>query len=102
MDDCPYQLPDVETLARYMALLRAVLLETRLAGYEGDAKLAADLMDAVENVPDLLLRWQEMDEGIVWAQLEGLSERAPRLVDRLAAIKDGDYRGLLHAPMRPG
>ena len=56
-----YQLPDEETLGKYMCMLRRVLVQARLRAYQSDPQIA-DLLDAVENVPDLLLRWDDMDE----------------------------------------
>jgi hypothetical protein len=46
-----YDLPDTETLARYMAMLRNALVDVRSRAYENDPR-AAELLDAVENVPD--------------------------------------------------
>lgn len=93
------QLPDEDSLLEYLALLRAVIIETRLAGYAGNAALAAELMDAVENVPDLLARFPDMDEELVWGQVKDRSSECTFLTEeRLEAIESGDYTGLLHAP----
>jgi hypothetical protein len=50
-----YTFPDEETLAKYLAMLRDVIVYARFRAYEHDQELA-DLLDAVENVPDLLCR----------------------------------------------
>lgn len=89
-------LPDEPTLIQYLALLRAVLLETRMAASLGDSKLAAELMDAVENVPDLLARFPDFREDWVWKQLDQLADRSPTLGVRLDRVRRGDYQGLLH------
>jgi hypothetical protein len=61
-------LPPTEILVRYVAMLRDVLLHVRLRAYDTDPK-SAELLDAVENVPDLLARWPEMDGELVRGQL---------------------------------
>ena len=66
--------PDEETLVKYLALLREVILEARFRAYEHDGQ-AARLLDAVENVPDLLCRWPDMKESIVAGQLEEYEAR---------------------------
>lgn len=63
-----YLFPDNETLARYLAMLRDVLVDVRFRAYEHDPQ-ATELLDAVENVPDLLARWLDMNTEIVEGQL---------------------------------
>jgi hypothetical protein len=63
-----YRLPPTEILVRYLAMLRDVLLHVRLRAYDTDPQ-SAELLDAVENVPDLLARWPEMDSRLVRGQL---------------------------------
>jgi hypothetical protein len=63
-----YVLPDEDTLAKYLAMLRAVLVQARLKAYSTDPQIA-QLLDAVENVPDLLCRWPDMKEKIVLEDL---------------------------------
>lgn len=63
-----YEFPDEETLARYLAMLRRVLVDCRLRAYERDPQMA-ELLDAVENVPDLLARWSDMDPSILMGDL---------------------------------
>jgi hypothetical protein len=65
----PYQFPDADTLVRYLAMLREVLLDARLRAYSKDPQIA-NLLDVVENVPDLLARWPDMRTQIVEGQLE--------------------------------
>jgi hypothetical protein len=64
-----YEFPDEATLVKYLAMLREVLVEARFLSYEPNPRVA-ELLDAVENVPDLLARWPDMEEGIVVGQLE--------------------------------
>ena len=69
-----YQLPDTETLVRYLAMLRDVIVDTRFRAYARDPQMA-ELLDAVENVPDLLARFPEMDTDLVEGQLEDYERR---------------------------
>ena len=69
-----YQLPDEETLIRYLAMLRAVLVDARFRAYERDPQIAA-LLDTVENVPDLLARFPEMNTAWVEGELEAYERR---------------------------
>jgi len=69
-----YQFPDEETLVRYLAMLREVLVDARFRAYERDPQMAA-LLDAVENVPDLLARFSDMDTAMVEGQLETYERR---------------------------
>lgn len=71
-----YQLPDEETLGKYMYMLRQVLVQARFRAYSKDPQLA-DLLDAVENVPDLLLRWPDMKESIVLEDLHRVETAFP-------------------------
>lgn len=64
-----YNFPNEETLVRYLALLSKVLVLARHSAYESDKK-TAQLLDAVHNVPDLLCRWQDMNESYVLGDLE--------------------------------
>ena len=50
-------------------MLREVLVDARFLSYKSDPQVAA-LLDAVENVPDLLCRWPDMNQGWVLGQLE--------------------------------
>jgi hypothetical protein len=65
----PYEFPDTETLIRYLAMIREVLLDARARAYSKDPQIA-ELLDAVENVPDLLTRWPDMKTAIIEGQLE--------------------------------
>ena len=80
-----YELPDEETLARYLAMLREVLLEARSRAYERDPQMA-ELLDAVENVPDLLARWGDMKTEIVEGQLADYEDKYLAGVPRYSGI----------------
>jgi hypothetical protein len=84
-----YQLPNEETLGNYMCMLRHVLLQARLRAYKTDPQIA-ELLDAVENVPDLLLRWKDMDESIVIGQLHAIEASYP------------EWRGWFTSPLENG
>lgn len=87
-----YEFPNEETLVRYLAMLREILVDARLRAYERDPQLA-ELLDAAENVPDLLARWSDMDTSIVEGQLEDYERQylagAPK------------YSGILRSGPRP-
>jgi hypothetical protein len=69
-----YNFPDEETLVKYLALLKKVLIIARSNACYSDKKMA-QLLDAVHNVPDLLCRWQDMNESWVLADLEAYEEK---------------------------
>ena len=48
----------------------AVIVHARLRAYETDPEIA-DLLDQIENVPDLLARWPDMNQQIVMDGLRG-------------------------------
>jgi hypothetical protein len=77
-----YEFPDEDTLAKYLCMLREVLLAARYA----EQPLVEQLMDAVENVPDLLARWPHMDEALVFGQLEDIERKYPDLAGRFTTI----------------
>lgn len=95
-----YDLPDEETLVRYLAVLRAVIVVTRHASDLGDAPLAARLMDAVHNLPDFLTRWSDFDEQMFWAGLRAVAEQSPSLEGWLQAIEAGQYASTFGAAQR--
>lgn len=71
-----YELPPPDVLANYMHLLRSVLLEARFRTYGADPQLAR-LLDAVENLPDLLMRWSDLDEQIIAEDLAAAEAAHP-------------------------
>jgi hypothetical protein len=60
-----------------LRVLYAATLEARLIGYAGaegglsaeESLRLADLADAVHNVPDLLRRWEDVDESLLRGML---------------------------------
>lgn len=56
-----------------LAVLQRACLQARVLGYEGQelglparrAELLAELMDAVHNIPALLLRWPDVDVSLL-------------------------------------
>jgi hypothetical protein len=69
-----YQFPSQDILVRYLAMLREVLVDARMRAYDRDPQ-TAKLLDAVENVPDLLARWPDMQEEIVIGELQSYEGR---------------------------
>ena len=63
-----------------MRLLQRALVLARFRAYETDPQLAA-LLDAVHNLPDLLLRWPEFMRDWVRADLEALAANYPEWKD---------------------
>lgn len=80
-----YNFPDEETLAKYLAMLRDVIVQARFRAYEHD-KQAAELLDAIENVPDLLCRWNDMNESIVIHDLERYEAKYCNGAERFSGI----------------
>lgn len=68
-----YELPDEDTLAKYMHLLQAVLIAIRTTR----DREASDLADAVHNLPDLLLRWPDFNEQEQAEALRRIEEKHP-------------------------
>ena len=69
-----YDFRDHETLARYLAMLRDVLVDLRFRA-TGQDPGAVELLDAVHNVPDLLTRWPDMKEEWVIGHLEAYEQK---------------------------
>jgi hypothetical protein len=88
-----YSFPDEETLAKYLAMLRDVIVMVRSRAYEHDKQMA-ELLDAVENVPDLLCRWPDMKESIVLGELEAYEAKYCNGADW--------FSGILKRGPRPG
>ena len=63
-----YELPNQDTLIKYLALLREVIVEARLLSYSSSPR-TAELLDIVENIPDLLARFKDLDETIITEEL---------------------------------
>jgi len=80
-----YIFPDESSLIRYLALLRRVLLDVRVRTYETDPQ-TAELLDAVENVPDLLARWPDMKETLVIEDLKHYEAKYLELDPRYTRI----------------
>lgn len=84
-----YQFPEAETLGRYLAMLRNVLVDVRSRAYQRDPQ-AAELLDAVENVPDLLARWPECDTSVVIGQLQDYERKNNVSPERYSLVlRDG-------------
>jgi hypothetical protein len=80
--DHEYELPDEATLAKYMHLLSTVLLAARNSA---DPQLA-DLAYAVHNLPDLLLRWSDMNEMSQGAALRRFESKYPEWAGHFTKI----------------
>ena len=95
-----YAFPAEDTLVRYLAMLRDVLIDARLRAYAHDPQ-TAELLDAVENVPDLLARWPDMKTDIVEDDLARYEAKyldgAPRYT---GTLRDGPRAGWQTKPQR--
>ena len=81
--------PDEETLVTYLAVLRMAILIARDAdagAHGGKLTLIGKLMDAVENLPELLTRWDKADASLIYEFLEGFETEFPELRGRLTSI----------------
>ena len=96
-----YSFPDEETLVKYLAMLRDVIVQARSRAYERD-KQTADLLDAVENVPDLLSRWPDMKESIVLGALEAYEAKYCNGADRFSGILKRGPRSDWQLVWKPG
>ncbi len=88
-DPAKYELPDEQTLVKYLALLREVILMARASEH----KQSVALLDAIENVPDLLCRWSDMDEEMVAGELRGLEEKFGYGEQFTSILRDGPRAG---------
>lgn len=84
-----YELPNEETLGNYMYMLHRVLIMARFRSYETDPQLAK-LLDAVHNLPDLLLRWSDMNESWLKDELHHLEATHP------------EWKGCFTTPLEEG
>jgi hypothetical protein len=70
-------------LAACLRVLHVAALEARLIGYSGssaglsveESQRLADLADAVHNVPDLLRRWEEVNEPLLRGTLANFDRK---------------------------
>ena len=80
-----YQFPDDDTLVRYLAMLRNVLVDVRFRTYNLDPQ-SAELLDAVENLPDLLTRWPECNQSWIVSALQNYERRYGVAPERYSGI----------------
>ena len=81
---CNVLFPDEATLAKYMALLQAVLIAIRTS----PDREASDLADAVHNLPDLLTRASDLNEDWQADALRQLEAKYPRWKGYFTGILD--------------
>lgn len=85
-----------EKLRACLAVLYRACIDARRLGYEGQrtglpplrAELLADLMDAVHNIPQLLLRWPDVDESLLRGVLSDFDRKWPDDRPSLVAVFD--------------
>jgi|SRR6516162_4482632 hypothetical protein len=79
-------------LAACLEVLRVATLEARLIGYAGskhglsveESNRLADLTDAVHNLPELLRRWEDVNEPLLRAMLADFDKKwGPKSTFRL-------------------
>ena len=78
-------LPDEATLAKYMHLMQAALLAIRAS----PDREAADLAYAIHNLPDLLMRWPELDEKEQAGAMRRFEAQHPRWAGHFTGILKG-------------
>ena len=90
-------------LSACLRVLYVATLEARLIGYGGherglspdDSDRLADLADAVHNLPDLVRRWEEVDERILRGMLEDYDKKwGHRSTCRLLVAYDDTLRAV--------
>ena len=80
-----YTFPDEETLVKYLALLSKVIILARRSAFSSDKQMA-QLLDAVHTIPDLLCRWQDVNETWILEDLERYEARYCRGNDPFSGI----------------
>jgi hypothetical protein len=76
-------LADETAMRAGLAVLRDAILTARTLGFDGSSgglpalrsAQLADLMDAVDNIPDLLTRWDTCDESLLISMLKDYDGR---------------------------
>jgi hypothetical protein len=66
-----------------LRVLYQAAVQGRMLGWEGErgglspqrSQQLADLMDAVHEIPDLVQRWEECDEGLLRSMLKAYDEK---------------------------
>ena len=95
------KLPPEPELRACLAVLRRVVVQGRQLAQRGveqglsaaDAAQLAGLLDAAHNIPDLLTRWDECDEGHLLAELANYDEKwtpAVTLADEYQRVRADD------------
>jgi hypothetical protein len=82
-----------------LEVLYKASVAARMFGYEGaqaglsakSSALLADLMDAVHNIPQLLVRWEECDEELLVAMLKDYDAKwaSSALADEYSRVRGG-------------
>jgi len=80
-----YTFPDEATLVKYLALLSKVIILARRSAFSSDKQMA-QLLDAVHNIPDLLCRWQDVNETWILEDLERYEAKYCRGNDPFSGI----------------
>lgn len=78
-------LPDEATLAKYMHLMQEVLLAIR----GSPDREAADLAYAIHNLPDLLMRWPDLNEKAQAGAMRRFESLHPRWAGHFTGILEG-------------
>jgi len=82
-------LPRDDVLRRYMYLLSRAIVTCRARLYGIDDHAAA-LLDAVENIPELVLRWRDADENIIREDLTSVEAANPEWKSKFTGVLDGN------------
>lgn len=82
-------LPRDDVLRRYMYLLYRSIVTCRARLYGIDDHAAA-LLDAVENIPELVLRWRDADEQIIKDDLKAVEQTNPEWNSKFTTVLEGN------------
>lgn len=68
--------PNQETLVKYLNTMRQAILHARaLAWQKKSHEEIADLLDAIHNVPEMLIKWESCDENFLKEKLESYDRK---------------------------
>jgi hypothetical protein len=88
-EEMALDLPEGEVLRRYMYLLTRSIVTCRARLYGVDDPAAA-LLDAVENIPELVLRWHDAKEDIIREDLTRIEAANPEWKSKFTGVLDGN------------
>lgn len=69
-------LPNETELVKYLTVIREAILHARvLAWQKRSHEEIADLLDAIHNVPEMLIKWESCDEKYLKEKMESYDKK---------------------------